>query len=121
MKKFIKGPDGTIARDSSYVGEDAWDDDSKPQDNVKQILDSDVKLNEEEKKELKKELGISGLFGSVCMYDFFGLSLGYMLCIFFLLYMFPCIWQEASYLEVASKTLSFFSYLKFYQKNMHFE
>ena len=65
MKKFIDGPDGTTVRDSSYVGEDAWDDDSKPQENVKQILDCDAKLNAEEKKELEKELGISGLFGSV--------------------------------------------------------
>ncbi|CAN1160373.1 ATP-dependent zinc metalloprotease FTSH 12, chloroplastic [Linum perenne] len=28
MKKFIKGPDGTLVRDTSYVGEDAWDDDA---------------------------------------------------------------------------------------------
>ncbi|PON74433.1 AAA-type ATPase [Parasponia andersonii] len=60
MKKFIERPDGTIVHDSSYVGEDAWDADSKPQENLKQILDSDAKLNAEEKKELKEELGISG-------------------------------------------------------------
>lgn len=64
MKKFIERPDGTIVHDSSFVGEDAWDDDPElPQENIKQILDSDVKLKPEEKKELKEELGISGLFG----------------------------------------------------------
>lgn len=61
MKKFIKGPSGTLIHDSSYVGEDAWDDDPKPsQDKVKQIIDSDVKLSAEDKKELKEELGITG-------------------------------------------------------------
>lgn len=61
MKKFVEGPDGTLVHDSSYVGEDAWDDDPQlPQDNVKQFIDSDVKLNPEEKKELKEDLGISG-------------------------------------------------------------
>ena len=60
MKKFIEGPDGTHVHDSSYVGEDAWDDDlERPQDSVKQINDSDVKLNAEEKKELKEDLSIS--------------------------------------------------------------
>ena len=64
MKKFIERPDGTIVHDSSFVGEDAWDDDPElPQENIKQILDSDVKLKPEEKKELKEELRISGLFG----------------------------------------------------------
>lgn len=61
MKKFVEGPDGTLVHDSSYVGEDAWDDDPQPpQENVKQIIDSDVKLNPEEKKELEEDLGISG-------------------------------------------------------------
>ncbi|KAF5477314.1 hypothetical protein F2P56_003963 [Juglans regia] len=61
MKKFIEGPNGTLIHDSSYVGEDAWDDDPKsPRDTVKQIIDSDVKLNAEEKKELREDLGISG-------------------------------------------------------------
>ncbi|GMN53747.1 hypothetical protein TIFTF001_022881 [Ficus carica] len=61
MKKFIERPDGTIVHDSFFVGEDAWDDDpGLPQENIKQILDSDVKLKPEEKKELKEELGISG-------------------------------------------------------------
>lgn len=66
MKKFIERPDGTLIHDSSYVGEDAWDDDPEvPQENVKQIVDSDIKLNAEEKEKLKKELGISGLCRSV--------------------------------------------------------
>ena len=61
MKKFVEGPDGTLVHDSSCVGEDAWDDDPQlPQDNVKQFIDSDIKLNPEEKKELKEDLGISG-------------------------------------------------------------
>ncbi|KAL6201832.1 hypothetical protein ACLB2K_025544 [Fragaria x ananassa] len=61
MKKFIEGPDGTLVHDSSYVGEDAWDDEPQlPQDNVKQFIDSDIKLIPEEKKELKEVLGISG-------------------------------------------------------------
>ncbi|XP_024020237.1 ATP-dependent zinc metalloprotease FTSH 12, chloroplastic [Morus notabilis] len=61
MKKFIERPDGTIVRDSSFVGEDAWDDDPElPQENIMQILDGDTKLKPEEKKEVKQELGISG-------------------------------------------------------------
>ncbi|KAK9274699.1 hypothetical protein L1049_021950 [Liquidambar formosana] len=61
MKKFIEGPDGTLIHDSSYVGEDAWDDDSATsQDSVKQIIDSDVLLNPKEKKELREDLDISG-------------------------------------------------------------
>lgn len=61
MKKFIEGPDGALIHDNSYVGEDAWDDTVPPGDNVKQIIDSDVTLNAEEKKELGKKLGISGI------------------------------------------------------------
>nr|DAD43966.1 TPA_asm: hypothetical protein HUJ06_002196 [Nelumbo nucifera] len=61
MKKFIEGPDGALIHDSSYVGEDAWVDDPEPtQEKVKQIIDTDIKLNPEEKKELKKDFGISG-------------------------------------------------------------
>ncbi|KAM2259420.1 hypothetical protein PS2_004287 [Malus domestica] len=60
MNKFVEGPDGTLVHDSSYVGEDAWYDDPQlPQDNVKQVIDSDVKFNPEEKKELEEDLGIS--------------------------------------------------------------
>lgn len=60
MNKFVEGPGGALVHDSSYVGEDAWDDDPQlPQDKVKQIIDSDVKFNREEKKELEEDLGIS--------------------------------------------------------------
>ncbi|OAY48673.1 ATP-dependent zinc metalloprotease FTSH 12, chloroplastic isoform X3 [Manihot esculenta] len=60
MKKFVEGPDGTLVCDSAYVGEDAWDDDPlPPQESVKQVIDKDVRLNPEEKKELKEDLGIS--------------------------------------------------------------
>ncbi|CAN0901915.1 ATP-dependent zinc metalloprotease FTSH 12, chloroplastic [Linum grandiflorum] len=60
MKKFIKGPDGTLIRDTSYVGEDAWEDDAvSPEENLKQIIEKDSRLNAEEKKELEEDLGIS--------------------------------------------------------------
>ena len=61
LKKFIEGPDGTLIHDSSYVGEDAWDDDPEPaQDDVRGIIESDVKLKTEEKNVLRKDLEISG-------------------------------------------------------------
>lgn len=61
MKKFIEGPDGTLIRDTSFVGEDAWDDDPEPpEENIKQLIDNDVKLDAEKKKKLKEDLGISG-------------------------------------------------------------
>ncbi|XP_065864912.1 ATP-dependent zinc metalloprotease FTSH 12, chloroplastic isoform X2 [Euphorbia lathyris] len=61
MKKFVEGPDGTLVRDTFYVGEDAWEDDPvPPQDNLKQIIDKEVGLTAEEKKELRGDLGLSG-------------------------------------------------------------
>ncbi|KAL9352025.1 hypothetical protein Peur_054705 [Populus x canadensis] len=61
MKKFIEGLDGTLIQDTSYVGEDAWEDDQEPpQENMKQIIDKDVRLNAELKKNLKEDLGILG-------------------------------------------------------------
>ncbi|KAJ9164490.1 hypothetical protein P3X46_024062 [Hevea brasiliensis] len=61
VKKFVEGPDGTLVQDTAYVGEDAWDDDPlPPQESVKQVIDENVRLNPEEKKELKEDLGISG-------------------------------------------------------------
>lgn len=55
-----------LIHDSSYVGENAWDDDPEPsKENVKKIIDSDARLNAEEKEELRKELGISGQL--ICM------------------------------------------------------
>lgn len=68
MKKFVEGPDGTLVCDSAYVGEDAWDDDPlPPQESVKQVIDKDVRLNPEEKKELKEDLGISGYYVIICL------------------------------------------------------
>ncbi|BAT89767.1 hypothetical protein VIGAN_06081900 [Vigna angularis var. angularis] len=58
MKKLIERPDGTLVHDTSYVGEDAWEDDQE--ERVKQIIEDDERLNKEEKKELTKGLGISG-------------------------------------------------------------
>ncbi|CAL1391310.1 unnamed protein product [Linum trigynum] len=61
MKKFVQSPDRTLIRDTSYVGEDAWDDDAMtPQENVKQIIENYERLNTAEKKELEEDLGISG-------------------------------------------------------------
>ncbi|KAI7758367.1 hypothetical protein M8C21_013728 [Ambrosia artemisiifolia] len=63
MKKFIEGPEGTLIQDTSYVGENAWDDDDDDaasyKNKVKEIIDRDVKLNTEDKKELQEELGLS--------------------------------------------------------------
>lgn len=62
LKKFIEGPNGTLVHDSSYVGEDAWEDNLQPrQENIQQVIDNNVKLNAEEKWKLKEDLGISGL------------------------------------------------------------
>ncbi|KAI4323236.1 hypothetical protein L6164_022858 [Bauhinia variegata] len=58
MKKFIERPDGTLVHDSSYIGEDAWED--EPEENVKQIIENDERLDKEKKKELTTGLGISG-------------------------------------------------------------
>lgn len=61
IKKFIKGPDGNLIQDESYVGEDAWDDDlQSSEDKVIKVIDNDSGLNEEQKKVLKTNLGISG-------------------------------------------------------------
>jgi len=77
MKKLIERPDGTLVQDTSYVGEDAWEEDGE--ERVKQIIDSDERLSEEEKKELTKGLVISGyicisvtllLFVSICSFSF---------------------------------------------------
>ncbi|XP_024958842.1 ATP-dependent zinc metalloprotease FTSH 12, chloroplastic [Cynara cardunculus var. scolymus] len=60
MKKFIEGPDGTLIHDSSYVGEDAWEEDATAsKDKVKEIINHDVSLNTEDKRDLEKELGLS--------------------------------------------------------------
>lgn len=60
MKKFIKGSDGTLMHDSSYVGEDAWEDDSdRSLQTVKEIIERDVRMSAEDKKNLEKDLGVS--------------------------------------------------------------
>ncbi|XP_029130211.1 ATP-dependent zinc metalloprotease FTSH 12, chloroplastic isoform X2 [Cajanus cajan] len=61
MKKLIERPDGTLVHDTSYVGEDAWEDDQEaPEERVKQIIEGDERLNKEDRKELSIGLGISG-------------------------------------------------------------
>ncbi|KAI3886935.1 hypothetical protein MKW92_040259 [Papaver armeniacum] len=62
MKKFVEGPGGTLIHDNSYVGEDAWDEEPEaPESDVNQIIHNNTRLSPEEKKKLKKELGISGV------------------------------------------------------------
>lgn len=62
MKKFIEEPDGTITRDSSYVGEDAWDDDDveNPNNFGKQTIKNDRELSTEDNKTLQGDSEISG-------------------------------------------------------------
>ena len=67
MKKFIEGPEGTLIHDTSYVAEDAWDDEDDDdatvsKNKVKEIIDRDGRLNTENKRELQEELGLSGQF-----------------------------------------------------------
>lgn len=61
MKKFTEGPDGTLIRDTSYVGENAWDDEDieTPQDNGNAISNQDERMNTEESKP-PQESGILG-------------------------------------------------------------
>lgn len=62
MKKLIEEPDGTITRDSSYVGEDAWDDDDveTPINYDKQAIKYDEELSAAESKSLQGDLEILG-------------------------------------------------------------
>lgn len=62
MKKFIEEPDGTITRDSSYVGEDAWEDDDADTSNnyEKQTTKYDGELSAQGEKSLQRDLEISG-------------------------------------------------------------
>lgn len=59
LKKFIEGPGGTHIHDTSYVGEDAWDD-GMSEENVKKIINHNERLNAEDKMVLKEDQGISG-------------------------------------------------------------
>ncbi|KAK2972038.1 hypothetical protein RJ640_005058 [Escallonia rubra] len=66
LKKLVEGPDGTLIHDSSYVGEDAWDDDTDTaQEKVKESIQNDMTLNKEEKDVLQKELGVSDENGQI--------------------------------------------------------
>lgn len=62
LKKLVEGPDGTLTQDTSYVGDNAWDDetDETTMGNVKDITDINVRLNTEEKRVLQEGLGVSG-------------------------------------------------------------
>ncbi|CAI9088033.1 OLC1v1022262C3 [Oldenlandia corymbosa var. corymbosa] len=59
LKKFLEGPDGTLVHDSSFVGEDAWDDKAESLQNVEEIIDRDASLNAEDKKLLKEDFRLS--------------------------------------------------------------
>ncbi|MED6144837.1 ATP-dependent zinc metalloprotease FTSH 12, chloroplastic [Stylosanthes scabra] len=61
MKKLVEQPGGTLVHDTSYVGEDAWEDDQEAsEEHVKQVIEDDESLNKEEKNKLAEGLGISG-------------------------------------------------------------
>lgn len=45
--------------DTSYVGEDAWDDDSS-EENVQKIINHNERLNAEDNMVLKEDQGFSG-------------------------------------------------------------
>lgn len=61
LKKFIEAADGTLIHDSSYIGEDAWEDDTGSH-NMKEVIERDTRLRVEDKEALKENLGISGEF-----------------------------------------------------------
>ncbi|XP_051125031.1 ATP-dependent zinc metalloprotease FTSH 12, chloroplastic [Andrographis paniculata] len=60
LKRFVEGPDGTLIHDSSFVGENAWEDDAdKTQNSVKEMIEQNTQLKSEEKKVLQNDLGLS--------------------------------------------------------------
>lgn len=60
MKKFVEGPNETLIHDSSYIGEDAWDDDvEQPLESMKEIIKRDASLSAEEKKAVQNEISVS--------------------------------------------------------------
>ncbi|KAL1205616.1 ATP-dependent zinc metalloprotease FTSH 12 [Cardamine amara subsp. amara] len=64
LKRFIEVPDGTLVHDSSYVGENAWDEDLETTEgSLKQIIDRNARIQTEAKKKLSQELGVSGETG----------------------------------------------------------
>ncbi|CAL5196766.1 unnamed protein product [Lathyrus oleraceus] len=61
MKKFFERPDGTLVHDTTYVGENAWEDDQESfAEHVEQTIEDDERSDSEEKEELTKDLAISG-------------------------------------------------------------
>ncbi|KAJ4754538.1 ATP-dependent zinc metalloprotease FtsH [Rhynchospora pubera] len=61
MKKFVEGPGGTFIEDTSFVGENAWDDDSESsQQEAIKIIEHSTNLSLEQKEELKKSLELTG-------------------------------------------------------------
>ncbi|CAI8584226.1 unnamed protein product [Vicia faba] len=61
MKKFIERPDGTLVHDTTYVGENAWEDDQESsEEHVQQPIEDDERFDSEEKEELTQDLAISG-------------------------------------------------------------
>lgn len=61
MKKFFERPDGTLVHDTTYVGENAWEDDQESfAEHVEQTIEVDERSDSEEKEELTKDLAISG-------------------------------------------------------------
>ncbi|XP_073006112.1 ATP-dependent zinc metalloprotease FTSH 12, chloroplastic isoform X1 [Typha latifolia] len=62
MKKFVEGPGGTLVQDTSYVGEDAWEDDQETSENtVNKMIENDTRLSIEQKKELQGSLGVANV------------------------------------------------------------
>ncbi|KAJ0256660.1 ATP-dependent zinc metalloprotease FTSH 12 [Hirschfeldia incana] len=64
LKRFVEAPDGTLVHDSSYVGENAWDDDLETTEgSLKKIIDRNARIQTEAKKKLSQDLGVSGEVG----------------------------------------------------------
>lgn len=68
LKRFIEGPDGTLVHDSSYVGENAWDEDLETTEgSLKKIIDRNARIQTEAKKKLSQDLGVSGQYTFIKM------------------------------------------------------
>ncbi|XP_020084791.1 ATP-dependent zinc metalloprotease FTSH 12, chloroplastic-like isoform X3 [Ananas comosus] len=65
MKKFIEGPGGMLIQDTSYVGDDAWDEDQgSSQDTVAKVIGTGTRLSPEQEKDLMGDRRTSGLGGT---------------------------------------------------------
>lgn len=110
LKKFIGIPDGTLVHDSSYVGEDAWDEDrDAPEENIKQMIENNERLDKEKKKELTKGLGVSGSIGVPLTIDM-GTRKNWLKCIylFYLVYICSiCFFRCFYYFELLQLILEF--------------